>query len=137
MIRVVVNKDIISKDGATSNEVIEQAVHAFNVLKAQAMLSRLGYKPGSVDGMMGRQTREAIISFQNRNRLLRDGEVTPNLLTALEWGGKKGLAEPGIAFGIAPNISSDASSDAFCGVDPPPDAQYRSVCPPNPRQTPP
>lgn len=89
MIRVVVNKDIISKDGATANEVIEQAVHALNVLKAQAMLSRLGYKPGSVDGMMGPQTREAIISFQNRNRLLRDGEVTPNLLTALERGGKK------------------------------------------------
>lgn len=88
MIRVVVTKDIISKDGATAHEVIEQAIHALNVLKAQAMLSRLGYEPGSVDGLLGPQTRRAIISFQNRNRLLRDGEVTPNLLSALEQGRK-------------------------------------------------
>lgn len=84
MVRVVVNKNFIAKDSATATEIIEQVVHSLDVFKAQALLARLGYEPGSVDGVLGPRTRDAIITFQNRNRLLRDGEVTSELLSALE-----------------------------------------------------
>jgi peptidoglycan hydrolase-like protein with peptidoglycan-binding domain len=49
----------------------------------QIALKNDGYNPGSVDGRMGRQTRQAIREFQRANNLLVDGRVgkeTWNLL---------------------------------------------------------
>jgi TolA-binding protein len=49
----------------------------------QIALKNAGYNPGSVDGRMGRQTRQAIREFQRANNLLVDGRVgkeTWNLL---------------------------------------------------------
>jgi hypothetical protein len=47
-------------------------------MSAQDKLTRLGYSPGPIDGVMGGQTRDAIADFQNDNRL----PVTGNLDTA-------------------------------------------------------
>jgi peptidoglycan hydrolase-like protein with peptidoglycan-binding domain len=41
----------------------------------QQALKGAGYNPGSVDGKMGRQTREAIRAFQKANGLKADGKV--------------------------------------------------------------
>jgi competence protein ComGC len=41
----------------------------------QMALQNAGYNPGSIDGRMGRQTRDAIRAFQEANGLLVDGKV--------------------------------------------------------------
>ncbi|MFA5089527.1 MAG: peptidoglycan-binding domain-containing protein [Candidatus Omnitrophota bacterium] len=49
----------------------------------QTALKNAGYNPGSIDGKMGAQTKEAIKAFQKANKLKQDGKVgkaTWNLL---------------------------------------------------------
>jgi len=53
------------------------------VVNVQSQLSRLGYYGGSVDGIIGPQTRAAIRSFQRDHGLMITGTITPDLLTSL------------------------------------------------------
>jgi localization factor PodJL len=55
-----------------------------DVGKAQAMLMKLGYDPGSSDGLMGPRTRDAILSYQRSAGLDQTGSVNPALLKSLE-----------------------------------------------------
>lgn len=55
-----------------------------NVKLIQSLLSRIGYNPGSVDGIFGPQTREAVIEFQADNGLTPDGIVGPATWRQLE-----------------------------------------------------
>ena len=41
----------------------------------QDALTTLGYNTGGLDGVFGNKTREAVISYQNKNRLSADGIV--------------------------------------------------------------
>ncbi len=50
------------------------------VLAIQQKLNELGYDAGSVDGLMGRDTRSAISAFQRNNGLVVDGIPTAALL---------------------------------------------------------
>jgi len=50
----------------------------------QRLLTALGYRPGVIDGVIGAHTRKAIRSFQRRELLAVDGEVSLPLLTQLE-----------------------------------------------------
>ncbi len=50
----------------------------------QSRLSKLGYRPGPVDGKMGRRTRAAIKSYQRRHRLSVTGRPNRQLLAALK-----------------------------------------------------
>ncbi|MDE0171970.1 MAG: peptidoglycan-binding protein [Defluviicoccus sp.] len=45
----------------------------------QRALARLGYRPGPVDGLMGRRTRAAIRAYQAAAGLTEDGRLTPAL----------------------------------------------------------
>ena len=54
------------------------------VRRAQAFLSVLGYAPGPIDGQMGTQTREAIMSFESDQGLPRSGRVDAVLIERLE-----------------------------------------------------
>lgn len=54
------------------------------VRRAQAFLSVLGYAPGPIDGQMGSQTREAIMSFESDQGLPRSGRVDAVLIERLE-----------------------------------------------------
>lgn len=58
------------------------------VLKAQQLLSTLGYDPGKVDGVMGPRTRRAIAAYQRSNNLPPTSELDQPTLSAL------GLLEP-------------------------------------------
>lgn len=49
----------------------------------QKRLNELGYNAGSVDGLMGRGTRAAILAFQARNGIAQDGRASAELLSAL------------------------------------------------------
>jgi peptidoglycan hydrolase-like protein with peptidoglycan-binding domain len=46
-----------------------------NVKQIQIALKNAGYNPGAIDGKKGKQTREAIKSFQKDNKLNADGKV--------------------------------------------------------------
>jgi peptidoglycan hydrolase-like protein with peptidoglycan-binding domain len=48
----------------------------------QSGLTALGYDPGPVDGIVGRQTRTAIEAFRKREQLA-SGEITAELLDAI------------------------------------------------------
>lgn len=52
--------------------------------RAQAMLIKLGYDPGSSDGLMGPRTHDAILSYQRAASLDQTGSVSPTLLKSLE-----------------------------------------------------
>ncbi|WP_300554916.1 peptidoglycan-binding protein [Maricaulis sp.] len=55
-----------------------------DVERAQGFLSVLGYTPGPIDGMIGAQTREAIMAFEAAQGLPRTGRVDAVLLDRLE-----------------------------------------------------
>ena len=53
------------------------------VRRLQERLKELGYLSGSVDGVYGYQTRNAVISFQRHNGLTPDGDAGPSTQTIL------------------------------------------------------
>ena len=53
------------------------------ILDVQSILAQLGYKPGPLDGIYGRQTAEAIKAFQARSGLVPDAVVGPLTAAAL------------------------------------------------------
>ncbi len=57
------------------------------VRRIQGALNRLGYTPGPVDGVMGRQTSAAISRYQDEYGLLITGQVSPALLSHMKRNG--------------------------------------------------
>jgi len=54
------------------------------VWQIQSNLSKLGYNPGPVDGLIGKKTKAAIRLFQEKNGLVIDGEPSELLLTKIK-----------------------------------------------------
>ena len=54
-----------------------------SILKIQTILASLGYLPGPLDGIWGRQTASAVRAFQKDNNLEVDGVVGPQTMGAL------------------------------------------------------
>jgi lytic murein transglycosylase len=52
-------------------------------LAAQGALARLGYNPGSLDGVIGSKAREALRAWQKAQGLPADGYLTPALIARL------------------------------------------------------
>ncbi len=59
----------------SKKKVIGEIKSRPSVKQVQIALQNAGYNPGSIDGRMGRQTREAIKAFQRANNLRVDGKV--------------------------------------------------------------
>jgi len=53
------------------------------VIVGQRALIQLGYNVGSIDGVMGPATHQAILAFQKDRGLAQDGQLTPALATLL------------------------------------------------------
>lgn len=68
----------------TASITPSEAATRNDIGKAQAMLIKLGYNPGSSDGLMGPRTRDAIIAYQKSASLDQTGSVNPALLKSLE-----------------------------------------------------
>ena len=65
-------------------QVTASLTSAAMIQKTQAILTKLGFKPGSADGLMGEKTIRAIKEFQKRAGIAVDGKISPDLITALE-----------------------------------------------------
>lgn len=63
--------------------VLQQGNRGSNVRTLQTKLKRWGYYKGSVDGIFGAQTKEAVKYFQRSNGLVADGIVGSKTLKAL------------------------------------------------------
>lgn len=73
-------------NGLYQNQPWDRTISAASedVERAQGFLSVLGYPPGPIDGMIGAQTREAIMAFEADQGLPRTGRVDAVLLDRLE-----------------------------------------------------
>ena len=80
---------------AVYTAVISQGDRGNTVKTIQQKLKNWGYYKGSVDGIFGKQTLEAVKYFQRKNGLVVDGIVGPKTLAAM---------------GISSNSSSQNSS---------------------------
>jgi N-acetylmuramoyl-L-alanine amidase len=76
-----------------------------DVTVAQRRLATWGYYRGRVDGIYGRRTYGAVITFQRRNRLRTDGVVGPATWSALGYTGRA----PARAAATAPRRTAAAS----------------------------
>lgn len=52
-------------------------VRGTDVMEIQALLRKIGYNPGEIDGIYGPRTRDAVIAFQRDNNLVPDGIIGP------------------------------------------------------------
>lgn len=54
-----------------------------DVMELQALLKKMGYNPGTADGLFGRQTQQAVMRFQRDMGLTSDGIAGPKTYEAL------------------------------------------------------
>jgi hypothetical protein len=79
------------KDSSTGNGILEQIAIDLSrisdekqrVATVQMLLAALGYDPGGIDGLKGRNTRRAIRSFQREHAIRPDGDISRRLITKL------------------------------------------------------
>jgi g-D-glutamyl-meso-diaminopimelate peptidase len=55
-----------------------------DVMKIQALLRKIGYNSGTIDGVFGSQTEQAVMSFQRSNGLTPDGIIGTNTYRVLQ-----------------------------------------------------
>ncbi len=65
-----------------------------SIAEVQRRLAALGYQPGPVDGIMGRQTRKAIVQFQRSVGLLATGHTAGEISDALLSSLRKAKPQP-------------------------------------------
>lgn len=78
----IANADLMTEQAVTA-AVIKQGARGDTVRKIQQKLKNWGYYKGSVDGIFGAQTKNAVIYFQRKNGLTPDGIVGNKTLQAL------------------------------------------------------
>lgn len=70
-----------------NNDIVTQRVvytDKENIQKVQQLLATLGYNTGSVDGVPGQLTNNAILQFERDHGLEENTDITPALIEALE-----------------------------------------------------
>lgn len=76
---------IVSVDNVNNNNIasISQVATSSQNKQIQQKLKDLGYYFGSVDGIYGNATRNAVVAFQKANGLTADGVAGPKTIAAL------------------------------------------------------
>ena len=99
-IMLLIGLVILSVSVITASAVSKSGSRGEEVKKIQTKLKNWGYYSGSVDGVFGWQTENAVKSFQRKNGLNVDGQAGDKTLAAL------GIYEP-------PSSGSAASGDVY------------------------
>lgn len=101
--------DVLSKEGSRGSEVRQ----------IQTKLKNWGYYAGNVDGIFGKQTKEAVLWFQRKNGLTADGIAGSATLkamgifsTANSGGGRYSQADYNL---LARLISAEARGESYTG----------------------
>lgn len=63
--------------------VLKFGMRGSDVMEIQALLRKIGYNPGTIDGIFGRGTESAVIQFQRNNGLMPDGVIGESTYNAL------------------------------------------------------
>ncbi|MBR7132400.1 MAG: spore cortex-lytic enzyme [Clostridia bacterium] len=96
----------LSKIGSRSQEVRD----------IQTVLQQKGYYSGSIDGIFGTKTKNAVIAFQRDNGLTADGIAGPKTLKALGLGGNSGGGYSSSDYELlARIISAEARGEPYIG----------------------
>ena len=92
--------------------VVQQGMRGENVMRVQHLLANQGFYAGSVDGVFGPQTWQAVADFQSMSGLGVTGVVDAGTLSALE----RAQEQPS-RFGRSINMKATAYSrfDPGCG----------------------
>ena len=101
--------------------VLKQGNTGANVRTLQRKLKNWGYYKGAVDGIFGKQTKEAVKYFQRRNGLTADGIVGAKTLAALGMklessssGNSSGVSDADIYL-LARVIHGEARGESYAG----------------------
>lgn len=103
----------ISNQGTEVNVEVEAALTNSQVKSVQTKLKRWGYYNGSVDGIYGTQTRNAVKSFQKKNGLVVDGIVGSK--TASAMGLKLNTQTSNDLYLLAKCIHAEARGEPYVG----------------------
>ena len=98
--------DYAARTGRPPEALAGSEPSAGPIERAQTGLQRLGLFAGPADGVVGPQTRDAIIRFQAGRHLAIDPRVSDALLTALAEAGAGATAAPASTEAVAPPASS-------------------------------
>lgn len=63
--------------------VLRLGLRGSDVMEIQALLRKIGYNPGTIDGIFGSQMEQAVRQFQRNNGLTPDGVIGQNTYNAL------------------------------------------------------
>ena len=77
--------DVVSDKRADATQPSPQDSQQNLVASVQEQLMALGLYPGPVDGVEGMMTSDAVRSYQSRNNLDVDGEITSELLSHMQF----------------------------------------------------
>ncbi len=99
--------------------VLQQGNTGSTVRKIQQKLKNWGYYTGSVDGIFGPKTVEAVKYFQRKNNLAVDGKVGPETLAALgmqsgDSGGTGSYSDSDVML-LARLIYGEARGESYVG----------------------
>lgn len=75
---------VLQQRAATGTGGVSAGSGGNDVLRAQEILTSLGYDPGPADGEMGSKTRAAIQAFQSASGLAANGQLNGETIAALE-----------------------------------------------------
>ena len=98
--------------------VYRQGSRGTEVRTIQTKLKRWGYYSGSVDGIYGKQTTAAVVSFQKKNGLTADGVCGEKTLAALGMGTANTAQSSGREddlWLLARMISAEARGEPYSG----------------------
>ena len=98
--------------------VYRQGSRGTEVRTIQTKLKRWGYYSGSVDGIYGKQTTAAVVSFQKKNGLTADGVCGKKTLAALGMGTANTAQSSGREddlWLLARMISAEARGEPYSG----------------------
>lgn len=74
---------LASMGGKVDKAGMAASIKKPNLKQIQLALKNAGYEPGSLDGKMGKQTKQAVKAFQKANNLFPDGRVGKKTWRAL------------------------------------------------------